>query len=483
MRVAVATLGCKVNQYDSASIETHLRSAGCTMVAFEPGADVYVVNTCTVTDRGDAESRQLARRARRFGPAARVILTGCFAQINPQGAAIPEVDHVIGLNRLPDLVRAVRGELGGRGGRILVDDLRATRSVKTLGAESFTGQTRAFLKIQEGCDLFCSFCIVPFARGGSRSVPPRQVLEQLRMLAQRGFQEVVLTGVHLGGYGADLEPQMEITDLLRMVLEQPPVPRIRLSSIDPPEVTPQLVRLLHDFPVLCPHLHIPIQAGHDDVLQRMRRKYATGFVRELCAVIRERLPDAAIGTDVIAGFPGETEGQFEQGMQLLAALPLTYFHVFPYSRRAGTTAAKLPGHLPPQIIRRRARRLRTLGQRKRMEFARGFVGREMHVLAEHTSARSGAWLTGYTRNYQRVEFPAPAQLANREVGVRIVGCRGERLVGLLAACPCVRTDPLSEKAAATRPGQANPVLSQVEGGARPSGPPAGGPAALAAGEF
>ena len=432
MRVAVATLGCKVNQYDSASIATQLRRAGCTLVAFEPGADVYIVNTCTVTDRGDAESRQLARRARRFNPAARVILTGCFAQINPQGAAIPEVDHVVGLNRLPDLVRAVRGELGEPGARILVDDLRAIRKVKTLGAESFAGQTRAFLKIQEGCDLFCRFCIVPFARGGSRSLPARQVLEQLQMLAQRGFQEVVLTGVHLGGYGADLEPKIEMTDLLETVVEQAPLPRIRLSSIDPPEVTPRLVRLLRDSPVLCPHLHIPIQAGHDDVLRRMRRKYTTEFVRELCTLIRAQLPDAAIGTDVIAGFPGETGAQFEEGMRFLAALPLTYFHVFPYSRREGTTAAKMAGHLPPQVSTQRARQLRALGQRKRIEFARGFVGRELQVLAEYTPAGSAGWLTGYTRNYQRVEFPGPAQLANREVGVRVVGSRGEKLLGELS---------------------------------------------------
>jgi threonylcarbamoyladenosine tRNA methylthiotransferase MtaB len=431
MRVAVATLGCKVNQYDSASIETHLRNAGCTVVAFAPGADAYIVNTCTVTDRGDAESRQLARRARRFNPAARVILTGCFAQINPEGAAIPEVDHVVGLNRLPDLVRAVRGELRGQAERILVDDLRAIRKVKTLGAESFTGQTRAFLKVQEGCDLFCSFCLVPFARGRSRSLPPGQVLEQLRMLAQRGFQEVVLTGVHLGGYGADLEPQMGLADLLERVAERSLVSRIRLSSIDPPEITPQLIRLLRDSGPLCPHLHIPIQAGHDDVLRRMRRKYAAGFVRDLCAAIREQLPDAAIGTDVIAGFPGETEAQFAEGMQFLATLPLTYFHVFPYSRRAGTAAAKFPGHLAPQIIKQRARQLRALGQEKRSQFARSFLGREMRVLAEQVPVRGGGWLTGYTRNYQRVEFLGPAQLANREVSVRIVGCRGEKLLGEL----------------------------------------------------
>jgi threonylcarbamoyladenosine tRNA methylthiotransferase MtaB len=428
MRVAVTTLGCKVNQYDSATIETRLRDDGCSIVAFAPGADVYIVNSCTVTDRADAESRQLARRARRFNPQARVIMTGCFAQVNPAAAAIPEVDHVVGLNRLPDVLRAVRGEMAAAGERIAADDLRTARRVTTLGADSFAGQTRAFLKIQEGCDLFCTFCIVPFSRGRSRSVPPRQVLEQLRRLAARGFQEVVLTGVHLGGYGPDLEPRIDLCDLLEMILEQPPVPRLRLSSIDPPEVTPRLLDLLVRAGALCPHLHIPVQAGEDDVLRRMRRKYDTQQLRDLGAEIRARLPEAAVGTDVIAGFPGETEAQFDAGIRLLEELPLTYFHVFPYSRRSGTTAAKLAQPVPPAEIKRRALCLRTLGERRRGDFARTFVGRTLPVLVEHTPARHG-WLKGYSRNYQRVEFPGPPTLANQEVMVRIVRFSGKRLVG------------------------------------------------------
>lgn len=432
MRVAVATLGCKVNQYDTATIETRLRNEGCTMVPFAPGADVYIVNSCTVTDRADAESRQLARRARRFNPAARVILTGCFAQINPQGAAIPDVDHVVGLNRLPDVVRAVRGELAATQ-RILVDDLRAARKVTTIGADSFTGQTRAFLKIQEGCDLFCSFCIVPFARGRSRSLPPRRVLAQLDALAAQGFQEVVLTGVHLGGYGADLDPPIDLADLLEMIVEQPPVPRLRLSSIDPPEVTSRLLELMARSEAVCPHLHIPVQAGDDEVLRRMRRTYSTAFLRELGSAIRGVLPDAAIGTDVIAGFPGETDGQFDQTLALLEELPVTYFHVFPYSRRSGTTAAKMSAHVPPAAIRARAQRLRALGERKRAAFARAFVGRALPVLVEHTPARDSGWLTGYTRNYQRVEFPGSLHLANREVAVQLRMADGARLLGEMAA--------------------------------------------------
>jgi threonylcarbamoyladenosine tRNA methylthiotransferase MtaB len=432
MRVAVATLGCKVNQYDTASIETRLRQEGCTIVDFEPGADVYIVNTCTVTDRADAESRQLARRARRFNPAARVIMTGCFAQTSPRRAAIPEVDHVVGLNRLPDLVRLVGAGIVRNTDRILVDDVRAARQVTTLGAETFTWQTRAFFKVQEGCDLFCAFCIVPFARGRSRSVPPRQVLDQLWVLAERGFQEIVLTGVHLGGYGLDLEPVIDLCDLLELIADKSPVPRVRLSSIDPPEVSPRLLDLLARSDVFCPHLHVPVQAGEDEVLRRMRRKYDTGLLRDVVPAIRAALPNAAIGTDVIAGFPAETEAQFDKTLELLEEVPLTYFHVFPYSRRTGTTAAKMEEQVPPAVIQRRAARLRALGERKRAAFARRFLGSEMRVLAEHTPARRTGWLTGYTRNYQRTEFPGPLDIANSEVWVRMVAVQGARLLGELA---------------------------------------------------
>jgi len=427
MRVAVATLGCKVNQYDTATIESRLRREGCTIVPFAAGADVYIVNSCTVTDRADAESRRLARRARRFNPRGRVVMTGCFAQVSPRRAAIPEVDYVVGLNRLDDLVRAVRGEMAASQ-RVLADDLRTARRVRTLGADTFIGQTRAFLKIQEGCDLFCTFCIVPFSRGRSRSVPPRQVLEQLEMLADRGFQEVVLTGVHLGGFGTDLEPPIDLCGLLEMIAARSPLPRVRLSSLDPPEVTSRLLDLLRSSPVFCPHLHIPVQAAQDDVLRGMRRQYDTALLRAVSAEVRRRLPDAAIGTDVIAGFPGETDAQFEATVQLLQELPFTAFHVFPYSRRTGTTAAKLPGQVASRTITERAARLRALSEEKQAAFAHRFVGGVLRVLMEHTPPRP-AWLCGYSRNYLRVECPGDIALANRELSVHVEAGQGGRLVG------------------------------------------------------
>jgi len=430
LRVAFATLGCKVNQYDTATMETALR-VDCEVVPFAAGADVYVVNSCTVTDRADAESRRLARRARRLNPQGRVILTGCFAQTSAQRAALPEVDYVIGVGRLPDILRAVHEQIPAAEGRVLVHNLRKAEQVSTLGAEVFGGQTRAFLKVQEGCDLFCTFCIVPFARGRSRSVAPRRVLDELARLAARGFREVVLTGIHLGGYGKDLDPALTFADLLEMIAEVAPVPRIRLSSIDPPEVTPRLLRLLAGSPVLCPHLHVPVQAAADGVLRRMRRLYDADMVRDVASEIRRALPDAALGTDVIAGFPGESAAEFAAGMALLEAAPFSYFHVFPYSRRRGTTAAKAVDQVPAATITTRAQALRSLGAAKRRAFAARFVGAELDVLLEATPDRDTGLQVGYSRNYLRVLVDAPNRLTNTEVRVNAARRIGDRLLGVM----------------------------------------------------
>ncbi len=434
MKVAIVTLGCKVNQYDSAALESRLRAQGCEVVPFGPGADAYVINSCSVTARADAESRRLARRARRFAPSGRVVLTGCLAQANPARAKIPEVDFVVGLNRPADLVAAVRGDLGRAGDSVLVGNVGKATRVETLGAESFCGQTRAFLKIQEGCDLFCSFCIVPFARGRSRSVPPRVVLRELERLAEAGYQEVVLTGVHLGGYGADLQPRLGLADLLEMIAERAPVPRVRLSSIDPPEVTPRLLGIVAGSDVICPHFHVPIQSGDDRVLRRMRRRYSAGFAAEVIASIRERMPSAGIGTDVIAGFPLESEAEFRRTEELLERLPFTYLHVFPYSRRPGTTAAKLGGDVPAKTIADRARRLRAIDRCKRRAFTEAMIGQCIPVLIEGAEADEGVW-RGYARNYLRVEVPASGRTAgpNREVWVRVVGIGTQGARGVLEA--------------------------------------------------
>ncbi len=427
LRVAITTLGCKVNQYDTATIEDRLRAEGHTLVPFAETADVYIVNSCTVTNQADAESRQLTRRAKRRNPAARVIMTGCYAQVNSKSVArVPEVDYVIGLNRLDDLLRAVKAELAER---VQVSNLRKAEreqvpGIDTFGALTFSGQTRAFLKIQEGCDLFCTFCIVPMSRGKSRSVPPRTVLEQLDRLAAQGFQEVVLTGIHLGGYGDDLDPSLSLTDLLAMIEERKPVPRVRLSSLDPHEISDGLVRLFVQAETLCPHLHIPLQSGDDTILSRMRRRYNSALAQEVLSALREALPHAALGTDLIVGFPGEGETEFTRTFAFLAESPFTYFHVFPYSVRSGTTAAKFLDKVPQPIIDARAHQVRKLGEQKKAAFFHHFIGQTLPVLFEHTRDKTSSMLKGYSRNYLRIFATGGDEYMNREVPVTIARVSG-----------------------------------------------------------
>lgn len=427
LRIAMTTLGCKVNQYDTATIEDRLKAEGHECVPFAEMADVYIINSCTVTNQADAESRQLARRAKRQNPSARVIMTGCYAQVNPKAVAkVPEIDYVIGLNRLEDIVRAVKSEVAVE--RISVSNLRKegeTPRVDTLGALTFSGQTRAFLKIQEGCDLFCTFCIVPMSRGKSRSVPPRVVLEQLDRLAVQGFQEIVLTGIHLGGYGEDLDPPVSLTWLLEAIEERRPVPRIRVSSLDPHEISDELIHLFTQAETLCPHLHVPLQAGEDTTLTRMRRRYDSTLARDVLFKLREALPHAALGTDLIVGFPGESDEAFARTFTFLEESPLTYFHVFPYSVRTGTTAAKFSDKVPQPIIDTRSRSVRKLGDQKKAAFARTFVGQTLPVLFEHTRDKNSGLLKGYGRNYMRVMATGDDIYMNREVSVTITRTSGE----------------------------------------------------------
>jgi threonylcarbamoyladenosine tRNA methylthiotransferase MtaB len=392
---------------------------------FTEQADVYIVNTCTVTDRADSESLRIARRARRLNPNARVVMTGCFAQASPEVlAAADEVDNVVGLGRLDDLERAVAS---GAGERVMVTNLRKTKAPIELAAVALDGHTRSFLKLQEGCDQFCTFCIVPFSRGTSRSVEPRQVIAALDDLHARGFKEVILSGVHLGGYGKDLDPQVELADLLEMIAERCPLERVRISSLDPEELSDRIIEVISRSPKFCPHLHLPLQAGDDEILSRMRRRYQRDYFRDRVERVLGAWPDAAIGTDLIVGFPGETERHFESYFNFVEAIPLAYFHVFPYSVRANTTAAKFSGRVKPADIKRRAAAMRTLGEHKRVEFAARFNRTKLKVLLEERG--SDGRLTGYSRNYVRVLTQGPDELTNQEVEVEASTLEGAQLGG------------------------------------------------------
>lgn len=424
-RFAITTLGCKVNQYDSAIIESRLRARGMVRGEFTEKADVYIVNTCTITDRADAESLRLARRARRLNPDARVVMTGCLAQASPEVLAkASEVDAVIGLGRLDDLERAAAS---GAGERVMVTNLRKEKAAIEMAAVTLDGHTRAFLKLQEGCDQFCTFCIVPFSRGSSRSVEPRRVIAALDDLHERGIKEVVLTGVHLGGYGKDLDPPVALAGLLMMIAERCPIERVRISSLDPEELSDRVIEIISSSEKFCPHLHLPLQSGNDETLSRMRRRYLRDEFRDRVRRVLDAWPDAAIGTDLIVGFPGETAAHFESYFNFVESIPLAYFHVFPYSVRAGTSAAKFTGRVKPAEIKRRAALMRELGEHKRADFARGLVGAKLKVLLEERGPDGD--LRGYSRNYVRVTTQGPDQLVNREVVVEASTVEGAQLVG------------------------------------------------------
>jgi len=421
MKIAITTLGCKINQYDSAVIQSRLEDGHC-FVPFDEPADCYIINSCTVTDRADWEARQLVRRAKRLSPLAKVLVTGCYAQVSPEEVArLPGVDYVVGLNRLDDLLRFVAEPAAGAGVTIAVSDVQRERGVPVLGTRALPGHTRAFLKIQEGCNYSCTYCIIPTARGLSRSVTPREVMEQVHRLADAGYLEIVLTGIHLGGYGQDLTPKTDLTSLAEKIAASGLVPRLRLSSLDPREVPDRLLDLIAGSEVICPHLHICAQAGDDGVLKQMRRNYDTAYYGELVCKIRDRIPDAALGSDIIVAFPGESDAVFEGSLGFFASLPLTYFHVFPYSKRRGTVAVSLPDHVPGNVKKQRARRMRELGAHKKEAFCRSFLGNRLAVLVEAKADRCSSGRRGFSENYLPVAVRNGEGFVNRVVTVQLDG--------------------------------------------------------------
>ena len=402
---------------------------GYELVPFDEAADVYIINTCTVTARTDAESRRLVRRAVRRNGAARVVVTGCYAQVAAgELRDLPGVSLIVGNTEKKGIVELLQGVAGEQ--RVLVSDIMTEERAEPLSLESFAEHTRAFLQVQNGCDAFCTYCIVPYARGRSRSVPYAEVLAGIRAFAGKGFREVVLTGIHLGAYGLDLAPRRELLELLREVEGEGLVTRLRVGSVEPQEISPPMIDFLAGSKVVCPHLHIPLQSGSDSVLARMGRRYETGFFRQLVERLVSAVPDLCIGLDLIAGFPGESDVEFEEGYRFVEELPVAYFHVFPYSSRPGTAAAAMAGQLPASVIKTRAERLRHLGECKRLSFHRRFIGRELPVLVQ--GRQKDGLLTGLARNYLPVRFTGDETLANTEVLVTVTAADATEVVGTLS---------------------------------------------------
>lgn len=451
--VAFHTLGCKVNQYDTESVAALFREAGYAVVDFSSTADVYVVNTCTVTGLGDKKSRQMLRRARRQNPRAVVVALGCYAQTAPaEVAGIPGVDLVVGtagrreLVRLVDEARRRKAEetgppSAGSDAAVAVEEYGQRAVFEELATGAVAERARATVKVQEGCRQFCSYCKVPYARGPERSRPPSAVLAEVERLVAEGFREVVLTGIHLGSYGRDLEngSAWDLARLAARVAEVPGLARLRLSSVEPTDVNEGLIDLVRGNPVLCRHFHLPLQSGDDLVLRRMNRRYTTGEYARVVERIRVAVPEAAVTTDLIAGFPGETEQSFAHTLAFVREMAFSRLHVFPYSRRRGTPAAAFPGQVPAAVKRQRVSRLIALGRELSLSYHRRLLGQAVEVLFEEpleepTQGELGAgeqWWSGLTDTYVRVLAPAATPLTGELRRVWVERAEAEEVFGRL----------------------------------------------------
>ena len=436
---AITTLGCKVNQYESDAIARRLIDAGWTAADRDGHLDLHIINTCAVTGRAAMQGRGAVRRAIRSHPDARILVTGCYAQIDPTAfQKISGVHDIIGhpgKHRIAEIL-AMPGS--GPLPRMVVGDVGRERAFPDYGVTAHGGRGRPVLKVQDGCDAFCTYCIVPHARGRSRSMPPATVIDHLRCLAGRGFREAVLSGIHLGAYGQDFSPEVNLSALLESVAAAHPIDRVRLSSIEPLELTDALIRQVADSEIFCPHFHVPLQSGDNGILARMHRPYTVEDFRDRIRCIHESLPgpgSVAIGVDVLVGFPGESEAAFANTRRWIEALPVSYLHVFPFSPRPGTPAARYGDRVPDPEIHRRCRVLRSLGEAKRVRFYRDQVGSETTVLLLQRNGRD--CFTGIGENYVPVTLPGWAGEPGDLVRVRVMAAGDEGVTGvpLGAAAP------------------------------------------------
>jgi threonylcarbamoyladenosine tRNA methylthiotransferase MtaB len=413
----LVNFGCRASQSEGASIQEQLAQSGVVESSSPYDANVVVVNTCTVTAEADRDVRQTIRRIASRNPDAQIVVTGCYAQRAPEELAVlPQVRYVVGNSHKPLVPEFVQNASRGHA-EIFCSDIFLERELRPAAHLGSGGRTRAIVKIQDGCNANCSFCIIPTVRGRSRSLEPEAVLDEIRQLVARGYKEVVFSGIHLGSYGRDLQHKVSLHDLVLQALAIPDLERLRLSSIEPLEVAPELIDIVALHPRMARHFHIPLQSGSDRILRAMYRPYTAAYYSALITRIHSCIPDAAIGADVMTGFPGETDGEFQATYRLIEDSPLSYLHVFPYSSRPGTIAADLPNHVPEHVSRFRAKALRELIARKNEAFRHALVGRDVEVL----SLDDGS---GISTNFVRVTLPAGTP-ANRWMSVRITGLDGD----------------------------------------------------------
>ena len=419
-KAALHNLGCKVNAYETEAMQEMLEKAGYEIVPFKEGADVYVINTCTVTNIADRKSRQMLHRARKMNPDAVVVAAGCYVQAQDGKGQDPCIDIVLGNNHKKDLVRILDEYAAERASAAEIEDISRTREYESLHLTKPGDHTRAYIKVQDGCNQFCTYCIIPYARGRVRSRVMEDVLREVRELAEGGYKEVVLTGIHLSSYGIDFDRERHLLELIRAVHEVDGIERIRLGSLEPGIITEEFARELSRIPEICPHFHLSLQSGCDATLKRMNRRYTSVEYAEKCRILRKYFDDPALTTDVIVGFPGETEEEFRASYDFVDSIDFYETHIFKYSRRNGTKAAVMPDQVSEQVKAERSAVMIGLGERKRAAYEKRYVGREVEVLVEEDAVMDGRCVqVGHTKEYIKVALESNEDLKNRIVKVRI----------------------------------------------------------------
>ena len=420
-RAAFHTLGCKVNAYETEAMQEMLEHAGYEIVPFQEGADIYVINTCTVTNIADRKSRQMLHRARKMNPDAVVVAAGCYVQAQAEKQVIdPCIDIVLGNNKKQDLLTALQAYEEAHGDLREVIDINHTKEYENLHLTKQGEHTRAYIKVQDGCNQFCSYCIIPYARGRVRSRAKEDVVAEVTDLAKNGYQEVVLTGIHLSSYGIDFENEDNLLSLIRAVHEIEGIKRIRLGSLEPRIITEEFVQAIAALPKMCPHFHLSLQSGCNETLKRMNRRYTSEEFYEKCEILRKYFEKPALTTDVIVGFPQETEEEFETTYEFLKKICFYETHIFKYSKREGTKAAVMQGQIPEQIKAKRSARLIELGEKNRRAYEESFLGKTVEVLVEEKSDVNGKEMwTGHTKEYMKIALESEKNLQNCILNVQI----------------------------------------------------------------
>ena len=424
MKVAICTLGCKVNQYETQALEQELKRRGHTLADFEETADIYVVNTCSVTAVSDKKSRQMLRQARRRNPAAVIAACGCYAQTHPEDVKKLDLDVIAGTNDRAHFIDLLERAAREKTHIVHVDDVWERREFEVLPAGGMVNRTRAMLKVEDGCVNFCTYCLIPYARGRVRSLPLDEAARQVRALREEGYREIVVTGIEISSYGSDFKDGTSLIDLLELIAREGGEMRIRLGSLEPRTITEKFCARAAKLKYLCPHFHLSMQSGCDATLKRMNRKYDTARFMESCALLGKYFDDPAITTDLITGFPEETEEEFAQTLDFIARVGFAEMHVFPYSIRPGTPAAKME-QVPKAVKEERARRAAAVAEEMHRSYLEGCVGRTYPVLFEQP--KNGKFF-GHAPNYMEVLVDG-AELHNALKNVRITDVDGEALLG------------------------------------------------------